>query len=158
MIKNKIWRIPVISVFTGIITTIVGLLITYFLAKGTSEWTLAMSNKTQWIDIVVSLVLFIITGLVYLKNMNRIDIIKSATIVTIYYIVIIGLEQLLINNGFYPPILFFLFCPVRIYSGLVGILEKFVDISIWTSVVFSIFCPYLYIVFSKRIVSKGRMS
>lgn len=149
VIKSKIWRILLISIMIGIIISIITFVSTYFIAKGTNEWTLEMGNTVFWIDVILATVLFILTGLFCLRDMGKMDIAKSATVVVIYYIVIIGLEQLLLSVGQYPFILLWLFIPVRLYSVIYQMLLRFTEISVWIGLLPSIIAPFLYVVFGK---------
>lgn len=150
LIKSKIWRIPLVSILTGIIISSVSFISTYIIAKGTKEWTLAMGDTVFWIGIILTIILFLITGLFCFRDMSKVDITKSATVVVLYYIVIIGFEQLLIFMGQYPLILIGLYTPVRIYSVIYQVILRFTVLPVWIGLLPSIISPFLYVVFGKK--------
>ena len=149
--KSKIWRIPLFSILTGIIISAVTSASTYFMSRGTNEWTLAMGDTVFWIGTVLAAVLFLITGLLCFRDMGRMDIAKSAAIVVSYYIAIVALEQLMLSaTGRYPLILLWLFIPVKLYSAIHQVFLKFTEISVWTGLSLIIAAPFLYTVFGKK--------
>lgn len=150
VIKNKVRRVFLISVFTGLIISIVEYVSIYFMAKGTNEWTTAMGDTVFWIDIIIAGGLFFTTGLFCFRGMGKMDIIKSATIVVLYYIVVVALEQLLLYMGQYPSILLWLFIPVRLYSAIHQVFLRLTGMSVWICLFPGIMAPYLYVLFGKR--------
>lgn len=150
MFKSKIWRISLVSIFTGVIISSISSFVTYVMARRANEWTISMGNKIFLIEVILAVVLFFVTGLFFLRDMSKKDILKSAIIVVVYYIVIIGIEQLLLSIGQYPLILILFFVPVRLYSVIHQLLLKFTEISIWIGLIPSIIAPFLYVVFGKK--------
>lgn len=150
LIKNKVWRVPLVSILTGIIISIITSAYIYFIVKGTNVWTLEMGNTILWMNIIVEVVLFLITGIFCFRDMDKTDIAKSAIIVALYYIVIVAFEQLLVSMGQYPSILLWLFIPVRLYSVIHQVFVRFTEISVWIGLLPSIIAPFLYVIFGKR--------
>ena len=149
--KSKIWRVPLISILTGIIISALTSVSTYFMARETNEWTLAMGNTVFWIGVILAAVLFLITGLFCFRDMGRMDIAKSAAVVVSYYIAIVALEQFMLSAaGRYPLILLWLFIPVKLYSVIHQMFLRFTEISVWTGLFLSMVAPFMYIVFGKK--------
>lgn len=149
MFKSKTWRIPLISIFTGIIISSVSSFIAYIMARNTNEWTVSMGNYLFSTEMILAIVLFFFTGLFFLRDMSKKDIMKSATIVVVYYIGIICIEQLVIHIGQYPFILIFSFVPVDLYSVIHQLFLRFTGLPLWIGLIPSVISPFLYVVFGK---------
>lgn len=148
--NNKILRASLVSILTGIISSLISIICTYNMAKGTLEWTIDMGTTIFWINTIISFILFICTGIYCFRDMTKKEIGKFAFIVSSYYLIVIGVEQLLLVNGYYPMILLFLFVPVNVYSGLHTILLHTTNLNIFIIIVLSIFMPFLYTLFGRK--------
>ncbi|PKM49694.1 MAG: hypothetical protein CVV02_14560 [Firmicutes bacterium HGW-Firmicutes-7] len=149
MSKNKVLRIPIISVVTGIIISIISTSSVFIIARGTNEWTIMMGDIILYVEVALSVVLFITTGLLYLKDMSKKDILRSSLIVVIYYVLLVGLEQLLIMLGKYPIAIIWLFTPLRLYGVIHQVLLRLDIMSVWSGLILSIVAPFLYVIFGK---------
>ncbi|OEF96139.1 hypothetical protein BHF68_10430 [Desulfuribacillus alkaliarsenatis] len=90
------------------------------------------------------------SGLLFFRDMSKVDIAKSATLVVIYYALIIAFEQFLISIGKYSLILVLLFIPTTTYSVIHQLFLSLFELSIWIGLILSVFAPYLYVLFGKR--------
>lgn len=149
MFKSKTWCIPLVSIFTGIIISSISSFIAYIMARNTNEWTASMGNYLFLTEMILAIILFFITGLFFLRDMSKKDIMKSAAIVVTYYIVIICIEQILIHIGQYPFSLIFSFVPVGLYSVIHQLFLRFTELPLWIGLIPSIVSPFLYVVFGK---------
>lgn len=150
--RNNLMKVPIISLITGVILTIADYTLGYFIAKGSSEWTLEMNDTVIYTTLCLSIILFISTGFLFLRNTLKKDILKSATLVVVYNIVLIVLEQVILYFGTYSITIHYLFIPVRMYGTITQVLLNATDTlaSIWISTLPAIIAPYLYVIFGKR--------
>jgi hypothetical protein len=151
IITSKIIRVPLISVLTGIIISKVSSIAIYLMVRGTDEWTTNMNITLYTIKIIVAVLLFIITGLFCYKDMNKLDIAKSATIVVIYYVVVVLIEQFYIHKGQYPIFLLWVFTPVNIYTIICNSIFRFIRMSIWVDIILTSITPFSYVLFGSQV-------
>jgi hypothetical protein len=119
--QQKIWRVMIISITTGIILSIISYVYVFNVVKGTSELTEEMTTVITIIEAVSSLILFIVTGVFCLKDMTKRETLKSAAIVSVYYIIVFTLEQLSQTVGRYSIMTIIdlvFFVPLKIYSSV----------------------------------------
>lgn len=150
LLKNKTFRLSIVSILTGGFISVVEFFCAYFMAKGTAEWTLDMDNTVIWISTILALVLFIVTAIFCFRDMTRKEIAQSAIIVVIYYILIVILEQMLLSNGAYPTILLWLFVPVRLYSTIHQVLLRISENPSLLWLIPSFISPFLYVIFGRK--------
>ncbi|GAA0178955.1 hypothetical protein SH2C18_19180 [Clostridium sediminicola] len=153
IMKEKLWRVPVVSVITGVTIAIITHVSTFFIVKGTSEFTIEMGNTIMTVRLILSLVLFLGTGVMCFKDMNKKEIAKSAAIVSIYYVVVFALEQVFQAVGLYSLMMIVelgLFVPLEIYSGVLSVLMKATNINVYLLMVPMFFLPFLYVLFGKQ--------
>lgn len=150
ILKKKVFRLSIVSILTGAFISIIEFLCAYFIAKGTTEWTLDMGNTVFWIATILALMLFIVTAILCFRDMTRKEITQSAIIVVIYYILIVILEQILLSNRVYPTILLWLFVPVRLYLTIHQVLLKISDNPSLLWLILSLIAPFLYVVFGRK--------
>lgn len=151
--KEKLWRVPVVSIITGVIIAIITYVSTFFIVKGTSEFTIEMGNTIMTIRIVLSLVLFLGAGILCFKDMNKKEIAKSAVIVSVYYVIVVILEQVFQEVGLFSLMMIVelvLFLPLEIYSGVLSVLMKGTNINVYLLMIPVFFLPFLYVLFGKK--------
>lgn len=156
LIKGNIWGVFLVSIMTGIIITIVEVASVFFIVRGTNEWTPTIDNIVFWNSIILAVILFLFTGLFFFRDIENMQIIKSASIVVGYYIIVVGLEQLLFSLGQYPLFLTLFFIPVRQYSVIFQVFLKFTELPIWLGLISVAMSPYLYVVFGKKRIRQSK--
>ena len=79
-------------------------------------------------------------------------LIKSATIVVIYSIIILALEQITQYFGTYSMAIYSLYLPVEIFTTITSVLIKISSAENinWIYGIPSLFGPYLFILFGKK--------
>lgn len=152
--KNKLWRVPFVSIAIGIIETVLSAVFTFVLVKvttaaGSHEWTEGMTIINLGFSTVISLVLFIAAGLLCFKDMNVKDIIKSGTIVFGYAVVLLIIEQLIKTNGVVYFYFALLFSPINAYTGIfsLSLLINQANISTIILIASSLLMPFAFILF-----------
>lgn len=149
MNKNLI-RLPIVTLVIGILLRVSNFTIAYFLARGTTEWTLEMDNATFYINLVLSIVLFIMGGL-FLRRTDKTSLTKSATILVIYSVLMLALEKVTQHFGVYL-IIYWLFLPIELFTTITSVIARISaaeEIS-WLYVLPSIIAPYMFVIFGKN--------
>ncbi len=144
---HKLLRISLISIATGIALTILELVSTIVAFKTGINFIV---DYYRVLDTIFALTLFVVTGKIFVKDMSRKEVVKSATVFSIYYILILILQIALINKGVYTSSLTALFIPTHMYA-LIGnwLLEISYRLAYW-ALVPSIAAPFLYVIFAKE--------
>jgi hypothetical protein len=78
--KKKLLMLPVLTLIGGIILQIVDFITAFTLMKGTSEWTLEMGTTAFYIRLVISIILFIVIGIILRRIYDRKTFVKSTTL------------------------------------------------------------------------------
>lgn len=103
---------------------------------------------TDVVLLSASVLAIVYIGKSYASKMSRVSSFKSASVISIYYVIIVVVEQILLANKLYPNLLFLIFFPVEIFSRLSYFIYR-LPISLWWGVVFSILSPFLLVIFAK---------
>ncbi len=143
---HKLLRISLISIATGIALTILELVSTIVAFKTGINFIV----DYRVLDTIFALTLFVVTGKIFVKDMSRKEVVKSATVFSIYYILILILQIALINKGVYTSSLTALFIPTHMYAVIGNwLLEISYQLAYW-ALVPSIAAPFLYVIFAKE--------
>ena len=164
ILKSKMLRIPILSIITGVILVLNNFFGTMLIARGTTAWTRDMGDKMTLITLVLAITLFVITALLFLRDMTRKEILKSAVIVVIYYILISIISHLIFPVGM--PLadsripletriqmlwaLETLRMPLKLYSTIPETLFMITGSFSYLWLVFGFAAPFLYVLFGKR--------
>lgn len=148
--NKKLIKLPIVTLIIGILLRISQFATGYFLALGTTEWTLEMGNTTFYINLLLSIVLFIIGG-ISLHRTDKTSLAKSATILVIYYVLMLALEKVTQNFGVYM-IIYWLFLPVELFTTITSVIVKIspAEEIYWIYVLPSIIAPYMFIIFGEN--------
>lgn len=149
--KSAWWGVPLISLVTGVLIFLFNLLLDFILARfSNGDLNAEMSALSFWISFAFSLAIFFLAGFLFMRNNHRWDIVKSALIVSIYYLVIIIIEQLT-----KLPIMSCFYFPVAIYSVFYDLLLRLSGNFNYFWYLPSVLAPFIFVLFGK---SKGRSS
>lgn len=149
-IKDKRMRILWISFLGGILSNLITFISVRFIMGGGNEWTLEMGDMYLKIITAYTVIYFVVTGKLFIKDMNRTDAIKSALIAVAYNIIYIIIEQLSLKVGFGFSIVTFMALPMGFYSVITSWITKLAeDVSIWFCIVPSVIAPIWYCIFTK---------
>ncbi|WP_313524410.1 hypothetical protein [Anaerotignum sp.] len=122
--KREWLKLPVVLTIAGVLLFIINFIVPYvMMASGTNEWTVEMGNTVFYIDMVISLILFLTIGFVFCRNISRKVLLKSAHFLLIYYVAIIILEQGAQKLGVYTIGMVLLFLPFEIFAFLVRLMS-----------------------------------
>jgi len=145
--------LPLLTLIGGIILQIADFITAFILVKGTSEWTLEMGTKAFYVRLIMSVILFVVIGIILRGIYDRKTFIKSTTLLVIYSIVIFALEQITQYFGTYSMIINRLYIPVEIFTIITSVLARVstAESINWMYVIPSLFAPYLFVLFGKKI-------
>lgn len=150
-IRNKLWRVPLISLATGIASTLISKISIFIISAGTSEFTDGTANLLFGIEVAVALLLFIIAGIFCFKDMTKKETLKSSILICVYYAAALLLEQQFLADGSFPTISAILFLPVDVYNTLWTVLLRITASNSLFLVIPCILVPLLYIVFGRTV-------
>ena len=150
--NKKLLKLPVLTLIGGIILRIIAYITALTLIRGTSEWTLEMGTTAFYIQLVISIILFVVIGIILHTIYNRKTFVKSATLLVIYSIIIFALEQITQYFGTYSMIIYWLYLPVEIFTIITSVLARVstAESINWMYVIPSLFAPYLFVLFGKK--------
>lgn len=147
--KREWLKLPVVLTIAGVLLFVINFIVVYMMASGTSEWTIEMGNTTFFIDMVISLILFLTIAFVFCRKISRKALLKSAHILLIYQIAIFILEQDAQKLGVYTIGISLLFLPFEIFGFLVSLMARTSGIvgSIVIFIIPTFFASYLFVPF-----------
>lgn len=150
--NKKLLKLPVLTLIGGIILRIADYITAYILVKGTSEWTLEMGTTAFYIRLVMSIVFFVVIGIMLRRIYDRKAFAESATLLVIYSIAILALEQITQYLGTYNMIIYWMYLPAEIFTTITSVLARVstAESINWTYAIPSLFAPYLFILFGKK--------
>ena len=152
---RELFKLPALTSIGGFILRIIEYITVRILLKGTTEWTLKMGRITFFIDLVSNLIIFIMVGMIIRRIYTRKMIMKSATLLVIYSIILLALEQITQYFGIYNLIIHSLYLPVSIFTIITSILMKIspAETITWIYAIPSLFAPYLFVLFGRKFKS-----
>ena len=155
--NKKLLKLPILTLIGGIILQIADYITAFTLVKGTSEWTLEMGTTAFYIRLVLSIISFVVIGIILRRIYDRKTLVKSATLLVIYSIVILALEQITQYLGIYSMIIYWMYLPVEIFTIITSVLARAstAESINWTYAIPTLFAPYLFILFGKKSESGG---
>ena len=151
IIKNKRYRIFLLSTILGIVLTSVEYILIRIMMIGTNEWTLEMGDFIFYTTFILILGAILLIALFFLKDMSRREIVKSSLGLVIYYIIFLIFERLVFGFGYdyFYQLYIWLLYPIRIYSSITQLLIR-LGFNIWISVAFSIPLPFIFVLFARK--------
>lgn len=147
---NKLMRIPLISVLNGLILTTLEYAIFNLSLKAENLFIL---DYYLVINTIIALALFYVAGKLFLKDMTRNEVLRSATIFSIYYLVLMLLQNVLLKLGAYSSIMTVFFIPTYQYSIISHWIMRLSIKLIYWGLIPSILAPFFYLIFTKKNIS-----
>ncbi len=148
--KSKIIRIPIISIISGIILSLIQDLIIYMIMNFKAMQQAYIADNIFWISgTLISIGLIIFFGLTYINDMTKMEILYSALIVVLYYVLFLIGQQILKSRGGVVASYQMLYTPLFLYEFVHSLIVKFMNITIWIGLVPSIFSPFIFILFGR---------
>lgn len=151
--NKKLFKLPFLTAIGGIILRIINHFIILIMVRRTNEWTLQMGTAQFYIELILSILIFVLIGIILRKTYYRKDFLKSSTLLVIYSIIVLILEQVAQNLGIYNiGFSLFLYLPIEIFTIITSVLSRLssADVINLLYVIPSTFAPYLFIVFGKK--------
>lgn len=151
MDKNLL-KLPVLTLIGGIILRISDYIVTPLLSNGISEWTVGMETASFYIRLIITIILFAVIGIILRRSYDKSTMIKSATLLVIYSIIVVVIEQMAILFGGYNIIILWLYLPLEIFTSIAVLLSRIFNLESinWIYIIPAIFSPYLFILFVKK--------
>ena len=159
LLNKKIFKLPIFTLIGGIILRIINHFIILVMVRGTNEWTLEMGTTHFYIDLTLSIIIFVIVGIILRKTYDWVDFLKAATLLTIYSIVILTLEQATQYIGIYGiGFSLFFYLPIEIFTIITSTLAR-ISTAETISLIYaipSLFAPYLFVFFARKSESRNK--
>nr|WP_122013040.1 hypothetical protein [Maliibacterium massiliense] len=111
--KNKLLRVPLVSLGTGILLTVIETVAAYTLGRQGGSTT-----PLIWVMLLCSAALYVLCGILFFRDMTWGDTAKSAGLVVAYAVAMVLVEQLFLAGGSYPAVLLWMFIPLRMYLSV----------------------------------------
>lgn len=156
--NKKLLKLPVLTLIAGVILQIADSITALTLLKGVFEWTLEMETTVFYVRLVISIILFIVIGIILHRIYDRKTLIKPATSLVIYSIVIFALGQIMKYFGTYSVIFYWMCIPVEIFTAITSVLVRVsaAESISWIYAIPSLFAPYLFVLFGKKSESESK--
>lgn len=153
--NKKLLKLPILTLIGGIILRIIYRITIHFLVKGTTDWTSEVGTKLFYIDIISSIIIFIVIGIILRKTYDRKTLFKSATLLVIYSFLIFGLSEITQHFGIYSiTASLILYLPTEIFNIITSILREITSTTsitlIYVFIIIENFAPYLFLLFVKE--------
>lgn len=158
--KKALWRVPLICIVAGIISSISILLFARFTIVTLPDGVVTTDNfRVLIIYGVLFFATLFIGGLRFCRHMTRKELFASASIMVLYGIILLIVQQvsqeLIVQQGsqagasILVGLTIYLFLPFE-WCGLISQLLIQLGIGVLPAVVISMFTPYLFVLFGRK--------
>ncbi|WP_343208350.1 hypothetical protein [Anaerolentibacter hominis] len=149
--NKEMFRLPLGCLAAGILLDIASkIYISVRLDK--TAGTEITAPDTFFFMLLLSLVIFIVIGFLLHRTQTRDSLIRSATLIVAYGMIVLFLERVVQHFGLYPAFMTWLFLPLKLFDVITDLLLKVTgagQISMLL-VLPSLFAPYLFVLFGKK--------
>lgn len=147
---KQIYKLPLYTLAAGLITRIIFYFVVLTAVRLTTEWSVWMSNGLLAAHLATSAVLFIFIGRRLCRTYTRQTCFRAASLLVVYSVIMLVLEQLMLHTGDYGQINVLLYLPVEIFTPITSVTLLLFGKSLpgWLCAVPSLFAPYLFLFFS----------
>ena len=152
MDKNLL-KLPVLTLIGGIILRLSDyIVVPAVLSNGATQWTGEMQTASFYIQLIITFILYAVISIILRRSYDRNTMIKSATLLVIYSIIVVVIEQMAILIGAYNIIILWLYLPLEIFTSIAVLLSRTFNLESlnWIYVIPAIFSPYLFVLFVKK--------
>ena len=158
ILKSPLLRVPLVLTVTGILCRVLTYIISFIhvriqMAKGpnpvTGAYEIGSGNVTVIIA-VIAFLLFWIAGWRYLQHMTFRQIFISASIMVVWYTLLLTVEQVSQAMGSYPMWVYTLYATHESCGWVDQLLVRIFDQVSIPVVIPGLFTPYLYLIFGRR--------
>ena len=158
ILKSPLLRVPLVLTVTGILCRILTYILTFIwtriqIAHGPDPVTGAYTFGSGGLMIVLSVISFLLfwaAGWRYLQHMTFRQIGASATIMVIWFALLLTTEQLFQAAGDYPMWVYTLYATHESCSWVDQLLIRIFDEVSVQAMIPGLFSPYLYLIFGRR--------
>ncbi|MFA9380943.1 MAG: hypothetical protein ACERKO_07780 [Acetanaerobacterium sp.] len=150
--SRNILRLPLLTTAAEIVLGITDFVFAFIVVRITSEWTPEMGILSFYIRLILSVVIFVIIGMLMRKSSDRKTIVKSTTLLVSYSIIVFAIEQITKHFGIYSLNIIWLYLPVGMFQVITSALIRLstAETINWTYAIPSLFAPFLFVLFSKK--------
>jgi len=122
------------------------------LSNGVYQWTVEMQTASFYIRLIITIILFAVIGIILRRSYDKSTMIKSATLLVIYSIVVVVIELMAIRFGVYNAIIPWLYLPLEIFTSIAVLLSRIFNLESinWIYIIPAILSPYLFVLFVKK--------
>lgn len=150
--KNTFWKVPLYCIVAGILVYILCVYYLLQLAIVKHPDGVITTDNTRVLIIYGALFLgtLLIGGLVFFRGMTRKEIFFSASILVIYGVILIFIQEAFnLTTGPVAFLMMILFRPFEWSSFVVQIFFRLSN-NLWIGVVLQVLAPYLFVLFGKK--------
>lgn len=149
--SENIWKLPLYTLVAGILLRLANYITVVLLMTG-NEWTLEMGTTAFFIDSVLSVAMLVGIGLLLRRRYSPAVFFKATTLLVLYFLAILAIEQIAQRFGFYNILIYHLFAPVEVFTFLTSLLARVSGAQSinWLYALPAAFAPYLLLLFCKR--------
>ena len=150
--SKELLKLPLYTFIAGVILRIADYITVSLLQRDSTEWTLEMGTTIFYVRLFLSIALFVGIGFLLRKRYSRITFRESATLLIIYSILILAIENIVAYFGVYNMIIYYLSIPFEMFDIITSILVKVsgADRINWLHMIPSLLAPFLFLLFSKK--------
>lgn len=151
--NKKLLRFPVLTLIGGNILRLSDyIVLPTVLSNGATQWTSEMQTASFYILLITTIILFAVIGIILRRSYDKSTMIKSATLIVIYSIIVVVIEQMAILTGAYNIIILWLYLPFEIFISIAVLLSRTFNLESlnWIYIIPAIFSPYLFVLFVKK--------
>lgn len=149
--NKKLLRLPILTIIGGVILRIITYIALKIIVEPSGEW----GSKFFYINLVSSLVIIFIVGIILRRTYDKDTFFKSATLLVIYSFIIWGLSEIGQYFGIYSiTASLILYLPTEIFNIITSVLREMTSTQsmalIYGFVFIEKFAPYLFLFFAKK--------
>ena len=152
---NKLLKLPILTLIGGIILRIINRITISILLK----MNIGIDPGLFYVDLIFSIIIFIVIGIILKKTCDKKTIFKSATLLVGYSFFLFALSEVINYIGIYAIKFFsilhlWLYLPTEIFNVITSILIKVTSTEsmalIYVFIIIEKFAPYLFLLFVKE--------
>ncbi len=149
MDKNLL-KLPYYATIAGIILRLSYFTVIPRLIQGANQEN--METTFFFLQLLFSVILFMGIGILLRKGYDRKTFFKSATLLVVYFTVLLIIEQTTQYFGVYSMLVYYLYLPSEVFSWIILLLVRIFprENMTWIIVIPSILAPYLLVLFAKK--------
>lgn len=149
---KKLLKLPLLAAASGIVLRFLTQFMMNIMMSEGGTWTDQMNTNMFYIRLLMSLALFVGIGLILKKTYDRKTMLKAATLLALFFIVVLFIEQSSVLMNGYFTLLYYLYLPTEIFSWITYAMFMLIGVENY-SLLFAvpmILAPYLFMIFTMK--------